>query len=547
MLVVFGMVALMAGAGPRLRRRAVLQRAAVPPERHGRGRPGRRECPDPRRDQHRRRGRGPRHRDPQPARQPDRFRPDASRPPRSTRPGTRASRVLPPERHPHQWRHGPRRRPEPGHVHVRAGHRAGLEHDRHPGSMVGTIGDLLPIAVRHYINAPGPVRRGDVARATATRISSRTWSRPRTRRASGSSIRRERCAARRAPGRAFNASNPGDDPVNHGPIIALVGQGASPSNAADFRGFVALDIRNFESSTPPSNVFYNGVTARHERQHAQVDGGRLGRDRLSRTRTSRRSRPRPIRTTRSPSCRATRRASSSTRSTTAMRRATTILAAVYSGTVSSIPDFTYAVPSTATINTNQNRNGSITMSRHQEQRLHRGRDDVSAFKDWGDTGQPVGHDARAAHVQPVPADARTAPSRGRPSRPPARRRASTRSGSRATPAAPSCSTTTTRSAISIGSVNRDFSTSSGGTISLASTGATGTTTVQVSTPNNSGTYFKGTVNLSVEGGADANGVLPAGHRRAQRQPARPSPSTRAPARPSRSPPTAGPSDPASTR
>jgi hypothetical protein len=32
----------------------------------------------------------------------------------------------------------------------------------------------------------------------------------------------------------------------------------------------------------------------------------------------------------------------------------------------------------------------------------------------------------------------------------------------------------------------------------------------VSTPNNNGTYFKGTVNLSVEGGADANGVMPSG-------------------------------------
>ncbi len=60
-------------------------------------------------------------------------------------------------------------------------------------------------------------------------------------------------------GAPFNAANPGDDPVNHGPIIALVGQGAQPSNNASFRGFVALDIRNFASST--SNVFYNGVTA----------------------------------------------------------------------------------------------------------------------------------------------------------------------------------------------------------------------------------------------------------------------------------------------
>ena len=64
----------------------------------------------------------------------------------------------------------------------------------------------------------------------------------------------------RTPASPFNASTPDDDPVNHGPIIALVGQGASPSNAASFRGFVALDIRNFQYASPPSNVFYNGVT-----------------------------------------------------------------------------------------------------------------------------------------------------------------------------------------------------------------------------------------------------------------------------------------------
>jgi hypothetical protein len=59
-------------------------------------------------------------------------------------------------------------------------------------------------------------------------------------------------------------------------------------------------------------------------------------------------------------------------------------------------------------------------------------------------------------------------------------------------------------------VNRDFSVSAGGTISLASTGTTGSTTVSVSTPNNGGSYFNGTVALSIEGGADANGALPAG-------------------------------------
>ncbi len=45
--------------------------------------------------------------------------------------------------------------------------------------------------------------------------------------------------------------------------------------------------------------------------------------------------------------------------------------------------------------------------------------------------------------------------------------------------------------ISIGSVNRDFSTSGGAAILIASTGGTGTTGVNVSTPNNNGTFFGG--------------------------------------------------------
>jgi hypothetical protein len=64
--------------------------------------------------------------------------------------------------------------------------------------------------------------------------------------------------------------------------------------------------------------------------------------------------------------------------------------------------------------------------------------------------------------------------------------------------------------VSIGSVNRDFTTSSGATINLATTGATGSASVNISTPNMNGTFFGGTVALTVEGGADANGVLPAG-------------------------------------
>ena len=70
----------------------------------------------------------------------------------------------------------------------------------------------------------------------------------------------------------------------------------------------------------------------------------------------------PIRTTRSGSSTATRPGIVVDAIDARYDPGDEILAAVYSGTVSSIPDFSYAVPSTATINTNQNRDNAITMN-----------------------------------------------------------------------------------------------------------------------------------------------------------------------------------------
>ena len=253
-------------------------------------------------------------------------------------------------------------------------------------SMVGTLGDLLPIAVRHYINAPGPYAGATspcdgnanqfqdlVATANTSCLGS----------SSDASLRNTPSA-----GAPFNASNPGDDPVNHGPIIALVGQGADPSNAADFRGFVALDIRNFESSTPPSNVFYNGVTAGtnantlKSMEAGWVATGYPGPDFP------------PVTTPPDPNDQvAIMSGNSSGIIVDAIddryAPGDEILAAVYSGTVSSIPDFTYSVPSTATINNNQNRSGSITMAVTKNSAFT-GVVTTSAFKDWNDPANPYG-------------------------------------------------------------------------------------------------------------------------------------------------------------
>ena len=149
-----------------------------------------------------------------------------------------------------------------------------------------------------------------------------------------------------------------------------------------------------------------------------------------------------------------------------------ILAAVYSGTVQSIPDFAYTVATTATINTNQNRNGTISMSVTKNASFT-GVVATSAFKDWGDAGHPWGTTLAPLTFTPSPM---------------------TPNGSVVwstfqTSGAPQGVYTVWIQGhssdpvlldhyypvgIAIGSVNRDFSTSSGATISLATTGSTGT-------------------------------------------------------------------------
>ena len=47
--------------------------------------------------------------------------------------------------------------------------------------------------------------------------------------------------------------------IDPGPVFELYGPGAKASNVAEFRGFVALDVRNFQSTT--SRIYYNGVQA----------------------------------------------------------------------------------------------------------------------------------------------------------------------------------------------------------------------------------------------------------------------------------------------
>lgn len=120
----------------------------------------------------------------------------------------------------------------------------------------GLEGGLLPIAVREFIQAPGPQDGAaapcahDEQRFMAVFATANTACLGSDTNASGRSDA--------APGADFDPGNPNNDRANHGPIIAILGQNANPSNAADFRGFMALDIRNF--ATDSSQVYYNGVS-----------------------------------------------------------------------------------------------------------------------------------------------------------------------------------------------------------------------------------------------------------------------------------------------
>lgn len=122
---------------------------------------------------------------------------------------------------------------------------------------VSLQGNLLPIAVRRYLNMPGPnggatapcsLNPGMFVDVFATETTS----------CLGSDTNP---ALRSTPnaGAGFDSTNPGSDPTNHGPIVEILGQGAQPNGSSDFRGFVALDIRNFAAFG--TQVYYNQVTS----------------------------------------------------------------------------------------------------------------------------------------------------------------------------------------------------------------------------------------------------------------------------------------------
>jgi hypothetical protein len=118
-------------------------------------------------------------------------------------------------------------------------------------------GDLMPIAVRRYINPPGPNAAASYPCTDSPNDFTDFFATADT-----ACLGTESDAALRTSpnaGSPFNSANPDGDRANHGPIVAILGQGAQPNNGADFRGFIALDIRNFSSDS--SQLYYNGVTS----------------------------------------------------------------------------------------------------------------------------------------------------------------------------------------------------------------------------------------------------------------------------------------------
>jgi hypothetical protein len=368
---------------------------------------------------------------------------------------------------------------------------------------VRSVGDMLPIAVRHFINAPGPAAGASAPCAIDTStfhdlVATSDTSCLGT--STDGSLR-----TNPSPGAAYNAVAPDNDPSSHGPIISLVGQGAAPGNNASFRGFVVLDVRNFASGS--SNLFYNGVTSGMSTNTLKaIEAGWIGPGYPGPNFP-------PVTSPPDPNDQVGIMDGNSSgiaidQMVLRYRAGDEILAAVYSGTTMTIPDFAYSVGNTQTIGTTQNRNNLVAMTLTKNTSFA-GIVATTAFTDWGDATNPYGTTLSALTFSPEPATPNT----------------TVKWATFATTGAPigiytiwvkghSSSPYLTDHyypvAINIGGVSRDFSSSSGGmVIPISSTGATGSGTMNFSTASGSST-FRGTINLSVEGGPQDNGVLPAG-------------------------------------
>ena len=183
-------------------------------------------------------------------------------------------------------------------------------------------GPAVPIVARRYANPPGPGQR--LRRPPRDRRDERVG------------------RGRHGRTRAATTSGLPASEAAPGPAVHDLRTDSKAHNDSSFRGFVALDVRNFEGTDTPRLL--QRRHERHEPEHPQGHGGRVPRHRLSRARHSRRSRRRRPATPRSPSSPATAPRSSSSQFDDKFRDGDRLMLAVYDGTVMEIPDFAISPP-----------------------------------------------------------------------------------------------------------------------------------------------------------------------------------------------------------
>jgi hypothetical protein len=244
-------------------------------------------------------------------------------------------------------------------------------------------GNLLPIAVRNFVKAPGSNT------GNAPCVDNQTKFMDFFSTANTACVGTDTNATNRVQptaGAAFSSSNPDNDRTNHGPVIEILGQGAQPGNGADFRGFVALDVRNYLNST--SQLYYNdvpsGVTSSVLKDLAArwiYTGGYPGPDLV------------PI--TSPPDSRdqigllfGNSTGAAVTAVSNRFAPGDTALVLVYSGLTQSIPDFTMNSPSAITLPTSGTTNnvGNFKIGRNQS---FAGQVALTTVGDVGDTQNPL--------------------------------------------------------------------------------------------------------------------------------------------------------------
>ena len=262
---------------------------------------------------------------------------------------------------------------------------------------VASNGDALPIAVRHYINAPGPTTGAVYPCDGDTNDFQDLVSTAET--ACLGSVTSTSLRTMPTPGMNYDPLNKNNDPAHHGPIIQLVGQGAQSSNTSGFRGFVALDIRNFYDVS--SNVFYNGVTAgANANTIAALEAGWVAKGYPGPDFP-------PVVVPPDPNDQigildGNKSGIIISAIDNRFTEGDEVLAAVYSGTVMSIPDFALTVPTTIPIDTTQNRDGQVSMSATKNSAFT-GLVYTSAFKDWSTDPNPYGSTLAPLTFTPYPA------------------------------------------------------------------------------------------------------------------------------------------------